>query len=174
VTQDYLPLLQNLMVYLAGSVQPPINLAQGDTLVYTRPADLVPAPEGEDEEPIRCTITTPEGEHEDVEGTFAGDEWVAEWQETTAPGLYTVTMEGAEPKYYAVSFVPGEGDLSPLDDETRDTFDSTVVSEYVRDDEELRVAVQRETGVREWWRVLVFLGLLLLMAELYLGWRFAE
>ena len=173
VTQDYLPLLQNLVVYLAGSVQPPINLAQGDTLVYTRPADLVPEPEGEDDEPIRCTITTPEGEHEEIEGNFAGDEWVAEWQETTAPGVYTVTMEGAKPKYYAVSFVPGEGDLAPLDDEARDTFDNTVVSEYVRSDEELRAAVNRETGVREWWRILVFLGLLILTAELYLGWRFS-
>ena len=105
---------------------------------------------------------------------FAGDEWVAEWQETAEPGLYTVTMEGAKPKYYAVSFVPGEGDLSPLNDEARDIFDNTVVTEYVSDDDELQAAVDRETGVREWWRVLVFLSLFVLSAELYLGWRFAE
>ncbi|NQT93152.1 MAG: hypothetical protein HQ559_10360, partial [Lentisphaerae bacterium] len=174
MTQDYLPLLQNLLVYLAGSVQPPINLAQGDTLVYSRPADLVPEPEGEDEEPILCTIITPDGENEDIEGEFVGDEWVAEWQETTQPGVYTVMMGGARPKYYAVSFVPGEGDLSPLSDEARDAFDDTIVSEYVKNDEELQQALNRETGVREWWRILVFLALLVLTAELYLGWRFAE
>jgi len=192
LTQDYLPLLQNLLIYLAGSVQPPINLAQGETLVYTRrledaladeeepseeagPADGdEPAAEEEEPEWEYCTITTPDGEAHEAPGEFVGDEWVAEWQDTTLPGIYTVTMEGALPKYYAVSFVPGEGDLSPLDDQAREDFGETVVSGFVDDREQLDLAISEETGVKEWWRTLVLLGLLLLCGELYLGWRFGR
>jgi hypothetical protein len=177
-TQDYLPLLQNLVTYLSASIQPPINLGQGETLVYSVPAAAVratdppPAKSGEAAPTRVWTVVGPDGESHPVEPKEAGGRFVIEWQETALPGIYTVTTQGVPPKYYAVSLRAGEGDLSPLAEEARSRLPEKVVSRFVGKQEELEAAMAAEEGAREWWRKLVFLALLVLCGELFLGWRF--
>ncbi len=172
MTQDYLPLVQNFMIYLSAVVQPPINLAQLDTLVYSVPMELL-ADRWETNELKVCTVTTPDGGTNDVEGEVLGSEWVAEWQNTATSGLYTVSAEGLDPKYYAVAFQPGEEDLKELDEETRAPFNEQIVHKFLKTTAELDLAVQEETGVSEWWRWFVLIASALLCVELFLGWRFS-
>ena len=172
MTQDYLPLVQNFMIYLSAVVQPPVNLAQLDTLVYSVPMETL-ANRGESNELEVCTVTTPDGGTNEVEGDVIGSEWVAEWQNTATSGLYTVTAEGLDPEYYAVAFKPGEEDLKELDEESRAPFSEAIVHKFLKTTAELAVAVQEETGVSEWWRWFVVIALGLLCGELFLGWRFS-
>ena len=180
LTQDYLPLLQNLAVYLSASIKPPINLAQGDALVYAFP----PAPAsstgptgltlGEIELWEHCTLTSPDGRQHEVKGSFVGGQWVAEWLDTAQAGVYTVAVHEKVPrKHYAVALRPGEGDLVSLTTDDRKLLLSTVITGIVDSKRALDAAIARETGATELWRVLVVLAILLLCTELYLGWRFS-
>ena len=180
LTQDYLPLLQNLAIYLSASVKPPINLSQGDALVYAfppapassaGPSDLVMK---EIELWEHCTLTFPDGRQREVRGNFVGGQWVAEWLDTAEAGVYTVTVhENVPRKHYAVALRPGEGDVTPLNAEDRKLLRSTVITGIVDNRRSLDAAIARETGATELWRVLLVLAALLLCAELYLGWRFS-
>jgi hypothetical protein len=169
-TQDFLPLAQNLMVYLSAGVRSPINLAQLDTLVYAAPAKAAQTETGVWE---HITLLTPAGRTHELKGGILGGEWVAEWQQTQTTGVYTVQAEGVDPQYFAVAYQPGEEDLSPMDKDVEKTFSESVVSRFLTTFGELEAAVQEETGVSEWWRWLVFSALVLLCLELYLGWRFS-
>jgi hypothetical protein len=171
ITQDYLPLVQNLMVYLSAGVRSPINLAQLDTLVYAVPAASAQTSTGVWE---KVSIIAPDGKASELEGELLGGEWVAEWQETQSTGVYTVQAPDRDPHYFAVAYQAGEEELAPLEEEQEEAFKNTVVAGFLDTFGELETAVQEETGVSEWWRWMVFIGLLLLCLELYLGWRFSS
>lgn len=170
-TQDYLPLVQNLMVYLSAGVRSPINLAQLDTLVYAVPAKVAQTETGVWE---KVSIVLPEGKERELEGEMLGGEWVAEWQATATTGVYTVQAPDQDPSYFAVAYEAGEEDLTAMEEDQREPFtESEMVNKFLNTFGELEAAVQEETGVAEWWRWLVFFALLLLCLELYLGWRFS-
>jgi hypothetical protein len=173
LTQDYLPLVQNLAVYLSASVQPPINLTQGETLVYSLPN----APSDSSEQGDAwgfCTIVRPDGKSFDVKGEFVGGEWVAEWQDIRMPGVYTVAAAGMQSKYYAVGFRPGEGDVTGLKSSAKRDLENMAVTDFVDTDKGLDIAINAEVGAKEWWRGIMFLGLALLCVESYFGWRFSQ
>lgn len=172
LTQDFLPVVQNLMLTIAAQSGSPVNLAQNDTLVFSRCQDgsIVDTPDAWK----HCTVITPSGSEVEVEGEFVGGEWVAEYQNTSTPGVYTVKMPGREDKHYAVSLAPGESDLELLENDTRERLSKEgLVTKYVASSNDLSAAIQEETGEREWWRWFVFLALGILMVELFLGWRWS-
>ena len=79
-----------------------------------------------------------------------------------------------EYSYFAVAYEPGEENLASMEKDQHKPFtESKLVNKFLGNFGELEAAVQEETGVSEWWRWLVFFGLLLLCLELYLGWRFS-
>ena len=172
MTQDYLPLVQNFLIYLSSVVEPPVNLNQMDTLVYTIPGHLLKEMDTTNQLEI-CTLITPDGKEHEVEGEVLGGEWVAEWQNTITTGLYTVKAEGTEPAYYAVAFKPGEDLLTEMEDDIKEVMGEKVVHRFLNTPGELEVAIQEETGVSEWWRWFVFAAAALLCGELFLGLRFS-
>ncbi|MDI6774351.1 MAG: BatA domain-containing protein [Verrucomicrobiota bacterium] len=177
-TQDYLPLLQNLITYLSVGIQPPINLGQDETLVYSAPVAAVRAANRPSARPggaapaLVWTVTDPDGFAHPIEPKESGGRYVIEWPETTQPGIYTVTAQGIPPKCYAVSLRPGEGDLAPLPAEARARLPEPMINRWVANAAELDAAVASEEGAKAWWRRLVFLALIALCGELFLGWRF--
>gem|GEM_PF-977019 len=178
LTPDFLPLAQNLLLYIAAQSAAPVNLAQSETLVFSRCHDgSAVAGQGGDNQTNSwesCTVVTPGGEEIEVEGQFVGGEWVAEYQNTATAGVYTVRMPGRDPKHYAVALQPGESDLEPLESDARERFsDEGLVTKYVDSQQELSQAIAKETGEREWWRWFVFFALAILCLELFLGWRFS-
>jgi len=168
VKQDYLPLLQNLVTYLSASIRPPINLAQGEMLIY----GLRKPPASDVKDADLCTIIGPDQIRHKVVGQHVAGKWVVEWENTMQPGIYTVQAGLAPPKYYAVALKPGEGDLSELPRAARNRLTQSVVNDFVSSTEQLKEAIITEEGASEWWRKLVFVALFLLCGELYVGWRF--
>lgn len=172
LTQDYLPLAQNLMVYLAAGVRSPINLAQLDTLVYAVPAQQARSETGIWE---NVSIVTPNGVAHDLEGAVLGGEWVAEWQQTQTTGVYTVKAPDTDPQFFAVAYQTGEEELAAMENEQEELFegDNAIVSKFIATFGDLETSIQEETGVAEWWRWIIFIAMGLLCLELFLGWRFS-
>ena len=172
MTQDFLPLVQNLAVYLSSSVQPPVNLDQGETLVCSVSSSDIPDNSGDKR---TFTIEEPDGTKHEVEGRPTGDLLTTEWDKAASPGIYRVIPPGGstnECRYYSVRLAQGEGNLQQLSGREHSTLKKTVVEEFANDPMALDVAVSRETGVKEWWRTLIFIAITVLCVELYLGWRF--
>jgi len=172
VTRDYLPLLQNLATYLAASIQPPIRLAQGEALVCTwadRPGDP-----DTDKSTATCELVDPDGISHELTPTRVRHSTTVEWADTQKPGLYTLSAPGRPPKYFAVTCVPGEGNLRVLDADQRDELQDTVVTAFVDDYAALQEQFAAEVGARQWWRWLVMLTILVLAAESYIAWRFSR
>jgi len=178
LTPDFLPLAQNLLLYIAAQSAAPVNLAQSETLVFSRCHDGTATSSSQDGEEgnawEHCTVVTPDGAEVEVPGQFVGGEWVAEYQNTATAGVYTVRMPGRDPKHYAVALQPGESDLELLENDARERFSNEgLVTQYVASQQELTQAIAKETGEREWWRWFVFIALGILCLELFLGWRFS-
>jgi hypothetical protein len=175
-TQDFLPLLQDLVVYLSASVQPPVNLAQGEPLLFVAPPQwqaAAVAGEKPSDETHACRVIRPDGRADAAELSLSGDRWVAEWLDTSMPGLYTVQLGDGAPTYYAVALQRGEGDLTSLQSEQRYRTGRSVVTAFTASEEALRLCITDEVGVREWWRRLIFVVLGALCLELLLAWRFS-
>ena len=176
-TQDFLPFLQDLVVYLSASVQPPINLMQTEPLVFVAPPDWERStPEGESEAAgtPTCQVVRPDGRVAASPLAYSGGKWISEWLDTRLPGIYTVTVGDCDPTYYAVGLQRGEGNLEPLTDDARDLAGANVITAFTDSAEELRLRVADEVGVKEWWRRLLFIALGMLCLELLLAWRFSE
>jgi hypothetical protein len=178
-TQDYVPLLQNLVSYLSASVEPPVNLTQGEALLYSseRPQSgsrraQAPA-SGAAEAPPECQLTLPDGSEHSLPLQVEGDEWIAQWSETLQPGLYAVAAPGVPVRHFAVSLAPAESDLSPASPGQQRQGAELTASEFVESYQEMSSLIAKEAGVREWWRVFVYILLCLLCVELLLAWRFS-
>lgn len=178
-TQDYLPLIQDLVVYLSASVQPPINIAQNEPLVFVAPPQWdTPTPDSDPDDKAAdkrvCRVVAPNAHVDKADCHYVGGKWVMEWMDTTMPGIYTVTVGDSDPVYYAVALQRGEGNLSILDSEARDRAGDTIVTGFVDNLQELRIRIEDEVGAREWWRRLIFLALAVLCLELVLAWRYSK
>jgi hypothetical protein len=186
VTPDFLPLTQDIVLFLSAGVEPPVNLAQGETLLYSSERPITgdddegtveePKPEdgaGVASEERVVILKTPEGEEETVEMLYTGDEWVAQWNETLRPGLYTVINENdADTRYFAVNINGQEGALEEVSGDDRAEVSDRIPVSFVDTREDLDKLVAEEIGVREWWQMFIFMCIILLSVELVLGWRF--
>jgi hypothetical protein len=179
VTPDFLPLAQDLVLFLSAGVQPPVNLSQGETLLYSseRPItgeedEEAVEPEEETDDKRLCTLTTPDQEEEELEMLFTGDEWIAQWDDTLMPGLYTVVSDDDDTRYFAVNVNGMEGKLEPLKEKDREFVSDRIPVAFVASRGELDKLVAEEIGVKEWWQTFIVMSIVLLTGELVLGWKF--
>lgn len=166
LTRDFLPLVQNLVVYLSAAVEPPIVLSQGETLAYSVPASgRTPGP--------APTLIAPDKVERPLSMGFEGDSWVARWADTTCPGLYTLRL-GGKSRYYAVELPRGEGDLSRLEKSERARISAFTGARFFDADADPAKAMKGDAGLSEGWRGLVLLALALLALETRLSWSFSS
>ncbi len=91
----YLPLVQQIVSYLADQVTPPRNLPAGATFTHYLP---------EKEAGKKLTVKTPDGSTYVVKASKRGTQSVAEFSETREPGTYEMTGEGISPiKFVALA-----------------------------------------------------------------------
>ena len=181
-TQDFLPLVQNLTVFLSASAEPPVNLMPGETLLYSshRPlsgaaGEARPSPSwaGTGQTPP-CTIVDPRGEKREVPLVSEGGEWLARFADTTVPGLYTVTAPELPTRHFAVRTFPEESDLTAISAAGVERFRDQCPISLLKNEADLQAAIVKETGVRQWWQWVLLATLVVLCAELYLSWRFSK
>jgi hypothetical protein len=168
VTRDYLPLLQDLVLYLSANTQPPKNLLQGESLVCAAETPQT------GHSPPPATLTAPDGARTELAYEPEGNDWVIKWQQTASPGLYSVSTPERATRYFAVSSVSDEGRLSRYNNDTRDLVSRYTAAQFVESHEQLSGLMTQETGVREWWQWFLFACILLLCIELFFGRVFSS
>ena len=176
-TPDYVPLMQNLVFYLSSSIVPPINLQQGESLVYSwsRAAALAEADDTPDTSlprpPSDVTLIAPDGTEHTLSLSSRLGENIAYWGDTLMPGVYRVRAEGVPDRIYAVALPSDAGQLEAIAVSGESIQPPGSPLRLVSDMERLESLIRRETGVRDLGGLLALLALAALAAETVLGWR---
>jgi hypothetical protein len=156
----FLPLVQELVTYLASHVYPPRNLQVGQTLTALLPPKEIDG---------MAVVVDPAGGQHQRRIVDRDGKGVLEFGDTAQPGVYLVHTPSRETIHYAVATPYEESRLARLnDDELRalgEELNATVVDSWdaYRDQER-----QRRFG-REIWKPLLALVLVLLFAEILLA-----
>lgn len=180
LTPHFLPLIQNLVMYLSASVTPPVNVRAGQSIFYSskRPAagERKSAP-GQDPiggNPLVCRVSSPSGEQRGLSLTNHGGEWVGRWDETNEVGVYTFETDYFPTRHFTVRPDPAESDPATLSETAikaiaQDMGEMMFVSGEARLTEEIR----KETGSREWWQPMALIAVALLVLEGFVSWRWS-
>lgn len=158
----YLPLMQQLVTYLAAKFDPPRNVDIGRPLVAVLPASL----SGKTLE-----LSDPDGRKHKLTVKSAGGRALVSFNDTRRPGLYILEMPDKTPVHFVVNTMRAESDLTQLTSDEIKTlakpFNATVVNSF----DEYRKLEQRRRYGREYWRPLLWTLLGLVFIELALEQR---
>jgi hypothetical protein len=160
----FLPLMQQLVTYLASKVHPPRNVEVGKPLVAFLPA----ADAGK-----RATLTDPEGKSIDLAVAARGSRAVVEYAQTQRPGLYVLEAAGQK-IHYVVNTDRKESDLRQLSDDEVRRVAGPLGASVVRSWSEYRQLDQQRRYGREVWHFLLGAVLLLVFLEMALEQLFAR
>jgi hypothetical protein len=172
----YVPLMQNLVFDLASAIIPPRNLAVGQTLAYvaTGPAALKPHflyPPGKSDgrhsggKPANAAALKPQRQ-----GALS----IFTHEETAAPGLYAVTLEGAAPEeqvYYTVTADRAESALARLSDQDFQQLERDLGARRADGWDALARLIKLEAGGYEISKYLLMAAIALCFLEVYLTRR---
>lgn len=181
MTASYLPLVQNLVLFLSAGTQSPVNVRPGAALLFSsgRPltggedAPRMPIPENT--VAIVCTVTTPDGEKETMQLASTGQDWTGRWSQTAKPGLYTFSSAYFPDRHFAVQPETEESDLKPLSPLQAEILRNRAIPIiHTASRTGLQSAISKETGMREWWQPLALGVLALLLADTLASWRLSQ
>ena len=153
----YLPMMQRLVTYLASTVDPPRNLTAGRKLVAFLPAEMA-------EQDV--AIKDPAGVDRVIKVKKEGARGVVEFEDTSAPGIYTVTDAERKQQFFAVNLDRGESDIEVLGEKEvallAEEMEANLVKSY---EEYTELDKERRFGV-EIWKPILYALLALLFGEL--------
>lgn len=162
---SYLPLMQQLVTYLASTVYPPRNLDVGDKAA----AVLGPECAGQS-----MTLTDPQGRQHQLKAVASGYHSLVEYADTYRPGLYVLQTPDDHKVHFVVNASRRESQLEVLDDEEFQALAAEMGGQAVSSSADyLKLDRQRRFG-REIWKPLLAAVLLLILAELLLQQRFSR
>jgi hypothetical protein len=158
----YLPLMQQLVTYLAAKFDPPRNVDIGRPLIAVMPAVLGGKP---------MELTDPAGGKHKLTATNIAGRAMAHFDDTRRPGLYILEQPDKQPMHFVVNTTRAESELAQLNgDEIKNVakpFNATVVSSW----DEYRQLEQRRRFGREIWRAMLWTLLGLIFVEIFLEQR---
>ena len=158
----YLPLMQQLVTYLAAKFDPPRNVEIGRPLIAVVPAALGGK---------TLELTDPVGRKHHLVATNAAGRALVTFHETRRPGLYILNTPTNTPLHFVVNTTRAESDLTQLtSDEIKAVakpWNATVIHSW----DEYHQLEQRRRFGREIWRPLLWTLLGLIFAELFLAQR---
>jgi hypothetical protein len=158
----YLPLMQQLVTYLAAKFDPPRNVDIGHPLVAVLPASL----SGKTLE-----LSDPDGRKYKLTVKSAGGRALVTFNDTRRPGLYILEMPDKKVVHFVVNTTRAESDLTQL---TRDEIKAVAKpfnAEVVNTWGEYRKLEQRRRYGRDLWRPLLWMLVGLVFIELALEQR---
>ncbi len=170
LTEDYLPLMQNIVVYLSSNIKPPINLNLGETLLFAatlpevRNLDLTIAQ--------KAQVTTPTKKLVRMPLNYDDGQWVGQFDDTLTPGLYRVQTSNSV-TFYAAHLDPSEGELTEMQDDQITGIAQLLEGSVVTSLADLTIQIERELNAFELWKPILFAALALLVVEMILGWKFS-
>lgn len=181
LTPDFLPLIQNLVLYLSASVTPPVNVQAGKSLLYSskRPVSgekqnrRTPYPDGL--KPVVCSVSLPSGEQRGLPLTNQDGEWVGRWADTHEVGIYTFETDYFPTRYFAVQPDLAESNPATLSEEDLKTAAQSMGGmRLVTSINQLSKDIRKETGAREWWQVMALTAVGLLVLEGFASRRWSR
>ena len=161
----YLPLMQQLVGYLASSVYPPRNINVGDQVTAFMPKSFAGK---------SCELTDPAGQKHSLACNAKGNKAVIEFGGTQKPGVYLMHTPDSKTIHYVVTTSRDESDLTTLNQEeiqdlARD-MDAALVSNF----EEYRDTDRSRRFGQEIWVLLLWIVLIAAFGELFLIQYFTE
>jgi hypothetical protein len=161
----YLPLMQQLVTYLASKVYPPRNVDVGKPLVAFLPAS---------DAGKKGILTDPEGKAREVVIANKGTRAVAEFGETQRPGLYVLDAPNNNRIHFVVNVDRKESDLAQLSDTEVQGVAKAMGATVVKSFNDYRSLDQQRRFGQEIWQVLLAAVVGLIFIEMLLEQLFAR
>jgi len=161
----YLPLMQQLVTYLASKVYPPRNVDVGKPLVAFLPAS---------DAGKKGVLTDPEGKAREVVIQPKGTRAVAEFGETQRPGLYVLDAPNNNRIHFVVNVDRKESDLSQLPDAEVQSVAKAMGASVVKSFNDYRSLDQQRRFGQEIWQLLLAAMVGLVFLEMVLEQLFAR
>jgi hypothetical protein len=161
----FLPLMQQLVTYLASKVYPPRNVDVGKPLVAFLPA----ADAGR-----KGILTDPEGKAREILIGSKGTRAIAEFGETQRPGLYVLDAPNNNRIHFVVNVDRKESDLSQLPDAEVQGVGKAMGASVVKSFAEYRALDQQRRFGQEIWQILLAAVIGLVFIEMLLEQVFAR
>ncbi|MBM3858539.1 MAG: VWA domain-containing protein [Verrucomicrobia bacterium] len=158
----YLPLMQQLVTYLAAKFAPPRNVDIGQPLIAVLPAAL----SGKTLE-----LSDPDGRKHKLIVKSAGGRALATFTDTRRPGLYILELPDKTPVHFVVNTTRAESDLAQLTADEIKAVAKPFNADVVRSWDEYRRLEQRRRYGRDLWRPLLWALLGLVFVEMALQQR---
>lgn len=177
-TQDFLPLVQNLLAFLAGTDEQDGNVRPGEALVYTAARPRRGSPPATDttaplETADACTLTKPDGTTEQLPLVRESGRWGAEWNNPRQLGVYTIEAPGMPSQYFAVQPYAEESNLQKLPPGIARKLAESYPFTTVSSEANLAAEIRKEIAYRQWWQPFVLATVALLCLESFFSWRFS-
>ena len=159
----YLPLVQQLVLHLASTWDPPRNVELGQAIVATV--------ETMAEAPLTFTCTDPAGRSHAVASELREGRAMVRYEGEELPGIYQLTSNTVGPLHFVVSAPRSESQLTTLSDaQTRELADQLGGAVIRSADEYVHLDALRRHG-RPVWKPLLWCVVALLLAELFVARR---
>jgi len=165
VKPSYLPLMQQIVTYLASTVFPPRNIEvdqQIASILTVSDAGRI------------AIITDPQGRRHELKCIEKGSRSIVEYDKTSRPGLYTLETPSNDIIHYIVNTSRAESELTLINQEQfTQIADKAQIQAVNSADEYLELDKQRRYG-RETWKILLCVLLVLIVLEMILQQRFGR
>ncbi len=155
----YLPLMQQLVTYLASKVNPPRNIRIGQRLAIFLPEKAAGR---------TALLTDPMGETHELPIVKRGTRGVGEFERTQQPGVYVLEPPDGEPIHYVVSTARHESDIESLTGDEIQQIAREMDAAVVHSFEEYRDIESSRRFGQEIWVGLLWLVLIVAFGELFL------
>jgi hypothetical protein len=161
----FLPLMQQVVTYLASKVHPPRNVEVGRPLVAFLPV----ADAGK-----KAVLTDPDGRATELAVAARGARAVVEFQKTRRPGLYVLDAPGSNRIHFVVNTDRKESELRRLTDEQLEAVAKPMGAAVVKSWNEYRALDQQRRYGQEIWKALLAALIGLVLLEVLLEQYFAR
>jgi len=155
----FVPLVHELVYYLAGARSSEVNLTPGEPIRF-RPSDESAAGV--------VMLQPPDGEAK----TMSVKGWPLVYEDTKEPGVYTITTSGNHIQYYVVQPDSRESELGGCSEDDRKKVAAFVPNmTYAENAEQVSDALTKGSATKELWLLDVIGVILLLLSEIWLTRR---
>jgi hypothetical protein len=155
----FVPLVHELVYYLAGARSSEVNLTPGEPIRF-RPSDESAAGV--------VLLQPPDGEAK----TINVKSWPFVYEDTREPGVYTITTSGNRVQYFVVQPDSRESELGGCTQEDRNKVAAFVPNlAYAENAEEVTDALTKGSATKELWLIAVIGVIVLLLSEIWLTRR---
>ena len=125
--------------------------------------------------PAKLTVRLPNGEEAEIKVTQGAEAGLAEYAKTNQAGFYEIAQPGqARGVLVAGNVDPAESDVRVLGAAALASGLAKCSARVVGPGEDLRRAIRESRVGRELWRELLLIGIVLLIVEFYLAYRFSR